>query len=464
MKHHNLANIICIKHQRSFLLTIFLFLIVVIGFPAVSVSQDGDPVPPVDYDSNTVYKNTTVEDSTFANVIAGEFTPGKGFDIVKTSFGSLNISAYGLVRWIDQLPNEDTYTDHLGRSRPVKGRNDIYFQRSLIWITGFIGVPRFRYNLTIWGLGTTQQTLLFGSIQYIVGPGLRIGAGVNPNLGIRSLQGSFPYWNGSDRQMGEEALRPGFTMSVFAYGEMLPRLYYGAALGDNLSILGATANALTRDLAPSASLFWMPTTGEFGPRGGHGDLEHHNKLATRFGVSFNHFRDSKQSSDNDSLSGNTQVKTSDGIPLYERGALADGVTVLNSNFDMGSVDIGFKYRGFFFQVQYFYRNLSKFKTIGTLPDNFPGSIMDQMIQVDLSHMVIHRTLNAYVSGSYMFDEFKNNPYEICAGLNYYPIHTRNWRLNAHFIYITKSPASSTFGYYVAGQTGPTLSLCSDFLF
>jgi hypothetical protein len=99
-----------------------------------------------------------------------------------------------------------------------------------------------------------------------------------------------------------------------------------------------------------------------------------------------------------------------------------------------------------------------------LPNYFPSSIKDQIIQVDLSYMVIKRTLNFYVSGSYMFDDFKNHPYEISAGLNYYPIHTRNWRLNAHFIYITKSPASSTFGYYVAGQTGPTLSISSDIIF
>ncbi len=371
-----------------------------------------------------------------------------------------------MVRWIDQIPNEDTYADNQGRMRGVKGRNDIYFHRGMIWLTGFLGVQDLRYNLTVWGLGTTQQTLLFGNLQYRVADWLKIGAGVSPNLGIRSLQGSFPYWNGTDRQLGDESLRPGFTESVWAYGEVLPRVHYNISVGDNLSILGAKSDALTRDLSASASLMWMPTTGEFGPRGGHHDFENHQILASRFGVSFVNFRDSKQSPASDSTSGNTQVKLSDGVNLFERSSLQPGVQLLSCDFNMGSVDLGFKYKGFFFQAQYFFRDLSKFHYTGTIydPARWRNSIFDQMVQVDMSHMVIPKTLNAYVSGSYMFDEFERNPYEISLGLNYFPLHVRAWRLNAHFIYVDKSSASSSFGYYVAGQTGPTFSLGSDILF
>ncbi|MDQ3022282.1 MAG: hypothetical protein M3R36_17185 [Bacteroidota bacterium] len=56
--------------------------------------------------------------------------------------------------------------------------------------------------------------------------------------------------------MGDEALRPGFTGSLWISGEMLPRFYYTAAVGNNLSILGVTASQLTRNLTTSASLWW----------------------------------------------------------------------------------------------------------------------------------------------------------------------------------------------------------------
>ena len=53
--------------------------------PSTAVGQDADPLP--------VKPDTT---NKFPNTIAGAFTPGSGFDVVKTDRGSLNISVYGL--------------------------------------------------------------------------------------------------------------------------------------------------------------------------------------------------------------------------------------------------------------------------------------------------------------------------------------------------------------------------------
>ncbi|MGE6761484.1 hypothetical protein ACQKGO_25935 [Corallococcus interemptor] len=39
----------------------------------------------------------------------------------------------------------------------------------------------------------------------------------------------------------------------------------------------------------------------------------------------------------------------------------------------------------------------------------------------------------------------------------------SWRLNLHFIYVQRSPTGSNFGFYTAGQTGPTLSVGTDIL-
>lgn len=419
-----------------------------------------DEVPQTSYQDTTTEIIDFLQDSTYQNQIAGEFTPAKGFDVVKTSFGSLNISGYGLARYLNQLPWEQTYTDHLGNQRTLHYRNDVYFQRFFMWLTGFLGTQRFRYNLTVWGLVPTQQTLVFGNLTYAFGRAFRLGVGIGPNLGIRSVQGPWPFFNASDRQMGDESLRPGFTGSFWATGELVPRFYYTAAIGNNLSILGVTASQLTRNLTTSMSFWWMPTTGEFGPRGGNNDLENHTKLATRFGLSFGHARDARFSSLSDSTSNNTQVKLSDGVNVYERGALANGVTVSRLDWDMGSVDIGFKYRGFFFMAQYYVRNLSKFAATGPLP---MSSIFDQTIQLDASYMLLPYTLCSYLSGSYMLDDFERYPNEISTGLNYYPLKNRSLRFNLHYIYIVKSPTGSSFGYYVQGQTGTTISLGVDIL-
>jgi len=42
--------------------------------------------------------------------------------------------------------------------------------------------------------------------------------------------------------------------------------------------------------------------------------------------------------------------------------------------------------------------------------------------------------------------------------------TRNIRLNGQLIYVDRSPVSSSFGYYIGGQKGPTASLALSLLF
>ena len=306
---------------------------------------------------------TYVQDSVYTTSIAGEFRPAKGFDIVRTKRASLNISFYGLFRYMNQTPGSQTFTDHLGRERQVKARNDLNWHRTFVWLTGFFYVPRFRYNISLWSLPTTQQTLLFGNLQYRVSQALGIGVGITPNLTARSVQGSWPFWASSDRQMAEDFFRGGFSSGVFVTGQPVQRFWYTASVNTNISQLGTTASNDSRDMAYSASVVWRPTTGEFGPRAGLGDFEYHESLATQFGVSAGHSRESRYASDSAPPNA-TQIKLSDGINPFDAGALAEGVTVKKLDYDELAIDAGFKYRGFSFQSEYYVRRLSDFLADG----------------------------------------------------------------------------------------------------
>ncbi|TPW09673.1 MAG: hypothetical protein FD129_2129 [bacterium] len=398
------------------------------------------------------------EDTTLARSVPVE-KYYNGFDIVQTSRGSLNISGYGLVRYVNQLPGEQTFTDHLGRERTVKARNDINWHRTMIWFSGFFYTPKFRYTLTVWSLPTTQQALTFGFLQYTVSNRLTFGAGMAPNLTNRSMQGSHPFWAGSDRQMSEEFFRGGFSSGFFARGEAVNRLSYIASVNTNLSQLGVTATNDSRDLAYSGSLQWMPTTGEFGPRGGFGDLESHEQLATRFGASAGHAREDR-AAPLGSAPNETQLRISDGVLLFEQGALADTVTVIKADYDNFAVDASFKYRGFTFQGEYYVRRLSNFLSTSPLPDD---SITDTGFMAEAMHMVVPKKLGLYAAGGYVWDEFERHPWEVAVGASYYPMGVRTLRLNLHVIRIEKSPTSSNFGYYTAGQSGTTISLGADIL-
>lgn len=398
----------------------------------------------------TVYPNTS----------AGEFTPGKGFKLVRNSFASLNLSLYMMARYINQLPASDNWEDHLGNTHAFKGRNDIYWHRVMIWFTGHLGTPKLNYMATVWTVFTTQQTLVYGNISYTFNKHFKAAIGITPNTCIRSLQGPFPFFTSTDRTMVEDALRGGFTNGFTISGEIVPKLNYTLMLGNNLSQLGIKAGQLTRHMSSGVNLVWMPTTGEFGPRGGNGDFEEHAKPATRFGMNYNHSRENRFNNIDTPSPDNTQVRMSDGVLFFETGALAPGVTVEEADYDMFAVDLGVKYRGLGIHTELYNRTLTDFKTDGDVPYK---RIHDVGYKLEVLYMVVPKVLCVYGLTSQIRDEFKRNPWEAGVGVNIYPYRTRSWRINVQAIHVYKSAAGGVFGLYTAGQTGMNFTIGTDLI-
>jgi len=429
-------------------------------FPSAGYAQN--EVPQQDSSNIVVLiKRGVQKDTGYLNYASGEFTPGRGFDMVRTKYGSLNISIYAIARYLNQLPGNQTWYDHLGRTRNFVGRNDFFWHRTMIWFSGWLGTPKLTYVATVWTVFTTQQALIYGNIAYKANKHLQIAIGVGPNLSVRSMQGSFPFYSSTDRTMGEETLRGGFTNGMWVTGEVIPRLYYKVFVGNNLSSLGIKAAQLTRDLSTSATLWTMPTTGEFGPRGGIGDFENHQQVATRFGASYNHSREDRFNNIDQPSPDNTQVRMTDGVLFFETGALADGVTVDQADVDNVNVDAGVKYKGFGLQTEFHARRLSDYDaTGGPVPIN---TIDDYGYDIQVSYMAMKSRLMIYGVHSYFFDQFKRHPWEAGGGVNVYPIKTRSWRLNFQVMHVYKSSAGGTFGLYGAGQTGTTITFGTDIL-
>ena len=149
----------------------------------------------------------------------GEFDPGRGFLVGRSSAGELSISAYGLLRYINQTPGEQDFTDHLGNTRPVDGRHDIYPHRVMIFFKGWLGNPKLIYALTFWTVLDTSQNAIFANLGYQFSRKFSVYGGLNGNPGTRSLQGSHPFWLGHDRVMADEFFRPFFGSGVWVQGE-----------------------------------------------------------------------------------------------------------------------------------------------------------------------------------------------------------------------------------------------------
>jgi hypothetical protein len=386
--------------------------------------------------------------------IFGEFNPGRGFTVGKGEYGELNLSGYMAVRYLNELPPNQNERDHLGRPIPIEPRNDFQFHRVMLFSQGWLFTPKFQYSTFVWTVQDTNQVAVGGALYYTFNKYLTLGAGWNAYPGTQSLQGSHPYWESYDRVMADEFFRPYFSQGVFAQGDLLPRLQYRWMVGNNNSNLDVPATKLDRDLSAGFAITWLPTTGEFGPRGAFGDYERHKKLATRFNLAYTYSPEERQSPIGEP-SGNTTLRLADSLNLFDTGALANGVTVTRTKYQLVSAAAGMKYRGFWLQSEGYARKLDDFIADGPLPVK---NIRNSGFYVQAADMIVPNRLELYASTSYVLGEYGHHPHEFIVGSNYYPWNTRNLRLNVQVINVSHSPVSSTFGFYIGQITGQVVSI------
>ena len=387
------------------------------------------------------------------DAIFGEFNPGRGFTVGKGKYGQLNLSGYMVARYLNQLPGEQSSVDHLDRPLQVTPRQDFQFHRVMLFSQGWLFSPKFLYSTFLWTVQDTNQVAVGGALYYKFGKYLTLGGGWNAYPGTQSLQGSHPYWESYDRVMADEFFRPYFSQGVFAEGNLLPRLQYRWMIGNNNSNLDVPATKLDRNLSGGGALTWLPTTGEFGPRGAFGDYENHQNLATRFNLAYTYSPEDRQSPVGTTAS-NTTLRLADSLNVFDPSALANGVTVERVRYQLVSAAAGMKYHGFWLQGEGYVRKLDDFVATGKLP---MGAVRNSGFYVQLADMIIPKRFELYGGTSFVFGDF-GHPKEFLGGGNLYPWNTRNIRLNTQLIYVYHSPVNSTFGFYIGQTTGPILSV------
>lgn len=387
------------------------------------------------------------------SAIFGEFNPGRGFTVAKGELGDLNLSGYMAVRYLNQFPGTQSAIDHLGRPITVTPRQDFQFHRVMLFSQGWLFSPKFQYSTFVWTVQDTNQVAVGGALYYTFGKFMTLGGGWNAYPGTMSLQGSHPYWESYDRVMADEFFRPYFSQGVFAKGNILPRLEYRWMIGNNNSNLDVPATKLDRNLSGGAALTWLPTTGEFGPRGAFGDYENHQKLATRFNLAYTYSPEDRQAPIGTPPS-NTTLRLADSLNVFDTGALANGVTVEKTRYQLVSASAGIKYRGFWLQGEGYGRLLDQFVADGKLP---VGDVRDYGFYVQAASMLVPKRFELYGATSYVFGQY-GDPKEFIVGSNYYPWNTRNIRLNLQLINVDRSPVNSTFGFYVGQLTGKVFTI------
>ena len=385
----------------------------------------------------------------------GPYEFGKGFVLARGPNGEVDFSAKGYVRYLNQLALDPFYTDAFGRTTKLDLRQDFQLNRLQFILHGWLFDERFRYFWYAWTQNVSQgdaaQVVVGGNISYKFSDALTATAGIFSLPSTRSTAQSFPNWLRIDhRSMADEYFRASYIQGVMANGEITDTLDYKVALSNNLSALGVSASQMDPCICTvSGMLYWMPTTGEFGPGAGFGDYEYHEDLATLFGVHFTYSREDAQEQPGVNSFENSQIRLSDGTLFFAPNAFNTGGMINKATYSMLDLDAGMKWKGWSLDAEYYFRWLDDFETIGPIPVE---SLFDHGFQVYASTMLQPDYWQAYLSGSKIFGQY-GDPWDLAAGLTYFPFGFKEVRMNGQALYMDRSATGYTAVPYVVGGTG-----------
>ena len=252
----------------------------------------------------------------------GRYEGGKGVVLARSEVAEVDFSVFTYVRYLNQLALDETYTDAFGRTKTLDLRNDAQFQKVTLNFKGWLFNPDFRYLFYTWTANTSQgqsaQVVVAGNLSYHFSDTFSLAGGIGPLPTTQSTNYTFPSWLRVDnRTIADEFFRGSYTSGFWAWGKLSDEVGYRLMLGSNLSQLGVDAVQMDNTFnTVSGALWWMPTTGEYGPAQGLGDFEYHDDPATLFSAHYTRSREDRQSQPGADDFENTQIRLSDGTIIF----------------------------------------------------------------------------------------------------------------------------------------------------
>jgi hypothetical protein len=385
----------------------------------------------------------------------GTYTPGKGYVLTRGVNGDLYVTLIAYARYLNQTGLDPSYTDSFGRTTNLDRRQDLQWNKVNLGFRGWILDPDFTYRAWVWtqqpAMGEGAQVVVGGQVGYHFNDYFNLYAGIAPLPSTRSTNWTYPFWLKMDnRTIADEFFRASYSQGIWADGKITDDLQYRVMIANNLSALGVSASQLDAEFnTMSGAIWWMPTTGEFGPATGFGDFEGHKDLATLFAVHYTRSREDKQSQASVNDFENSQIRLSDGTLIFSPNAFNTGGQINKATYQMADFDTGIKYRGFSLEAEYYWRWVNDFNTTGFIP---VSSLFDQGFQVQASAMILPRQLQFYVSGSQILGQY-GNPWDATVGLNWFPFLKREMHINVEGIYLNHSPVGGVSYPYIVGGNG-----------
>jgi hypothetical protein len=443
--------------------------------PPSPLSVDG-----VEADSPVNDSNSTVKDSIdVLNPLYGNLNPERaGFRVANTKSGTLNISVWAYIRYINQLNLDPTYTDGSGIEKSVDQRNDIQFSKTSIQFKGWIFDERLIYLAYVWAspnvMGQATAFALVGNIEYLLTDRLKIGGGIQGLPTSRAMELSHPRFNRVDvRSMTGEYFRGSYAAGIWLEGQPIDDLYFRAMIANSLSKLGVDAGQIDTKLATwSAGAWWLPngsyaTPGMIWNGGGYGDFEDHQEAAFRLGAHYTNSVESAESQPDVNDPENSQIRVSDGRLIFKSPEIFNGGLLDELRYQMVAMDAGFKYKGFALEGEIYFRHLNDFEFLNDPGDFGFDYLKDTGFSIQPSYFFLKQKLQGYLIGSKIWGDY-GDPWDGVIGLNWYPLKSekfqRQFRINADAQYTSQSPIGNLSLPYTVGGKGWTYSVIAEMFF
>ena len=365
----------------------------------------------------------------------------------------LRADFYTEARYNNFSRNAEFFVDSTGTQQPIENVRAVEVTRNFIHFSGFALDPKLQFTAIVFSSTALNDTLYLGWINYRFSDALdiRIGNWVLP--GTREWYESFRYTLGADRLMATTFFRPNTTPGVWAQGKLLDRVRYVAMWGNSSNRFSQGIERLGAPRAFSGTVWWE-STGDFGR--GPSDIEFHETPSLRLGASMTTSKEVNQGL-GEIVGGNpedTILRLSDGTPLFRNGALAPGVQLASTQYNLWAIDAAIKYRGMSLSGEYFFRLLNDFRTdSGTVPFD---SLFDHggLLQ---GGAFLKPGVELYARTSCVTGRFGSG-YEYGGGANWYPKCSREWRFTFEVLQLNDSPAENILTGYRAGQSGTLYQL------
>lgn len=385
----------------------------------------------------------------------GPYEPGKGFVLARNGDGEIGFSLFTYVRYLNQQALDDSYTDAFGRTFNLDLRNDVQLAKVNMSFKGWLFDPKFRFLMYTWTSNTSQgdpaQVVVAGNLGYQFNDTFQLYGGIGALPSTRSMNYTFPNWLKNDhRTIADEYFRGSYTSGFWASGQLQPGLKYRAMIGNNLSQLGVNAAQLDDKFnTVSAALWWMPTTGEYGPGEGLGDYENHPQMATLFSIHFTSSREDAQGQPGTDGFENSQIRLSDGTRIFSTDPFGTGGDIRKATYAMMAVNGGFKLHGYSVEAEFYIRRVDEFQTTGPIP---VSELNDTGFQIQGSTMVVPKSLQVFLEYSRINGEY-GHPSDATIGVNWFPFKRKEVRLSAQGLYLNDSPVGYSSVPFAVGGNG-----------